>query len=784
MHTPITRLAPARFGLSAVAALVLSACGGGGSEQASQVQTGPAISMSISAAAMPADAAVQEAQPTFHIAPVVLDEPSDADAVDNTASARVRPHTQSIPSAAAALETRGLTVQALQSHSARALSAPRILADGTVAPLASTSVATTYTPAQIRAAYGMPTLQSASLTPTAAQAAQQGAGQTLYIVDAMHDPNAAAELAAFSAKFGLPSCSPKAIAATAALPIAAPTLTEGCSLSIVYSTPAGGMTATAPAYNAGWATEIALDLQWAHATAPRARIVLIEAADASLNALLGAVKLANAMGAGAVSMSFGGSEGTWTSQVDPAFAASGMTYLAATGDSGSAVSWPAVSPNVIAVGGTSLSYSGSGSRSESTWSRTGGGISAYTATPAYQSIKVPGMGTMPRRAVADVAFNADPSTGQFVAVMTPGSSVVNWLSAGGTSLSTPQWAGLVAIANAMRVQANKPLMGASHALLYTQIATVPGAYAAAFADVAVGANGTCATCAAKSGYDIPTGLGTPNVTAFLSSALGLAPAPVAPAVPSLTIAGKAGVSLSFNVVPSIVDGVSYALVNAPAGMSIARTGQVTWPKPSTGTYVVTATVTDPKTGLTGAGVYTVKIDAPPVAPVVTAGTVNGKAGVALSYAVLVTSTTANSFTVAGATGMSISPTGVISWPNPAAGTYAVTVTALNTSTGLSGQGVLTFVIAKATPPLITAPALTGVAGKPLSGAIQFSSPSGSSMQVMIYGVPAGVSFSVSGQALLLYWASPVTGKYSLSITATDSAGLATTAAMPITINAK
>jgi subtilase family serine protease len=176
------------------------------------------------------------------------------------------------------------------------------------------------------------------------------------------------------------------------------------------------MTGTAPAYDAGWATEITLDVQWAHATAPLARIVLIEAPDASLNSLLGAVKLANTMGPGIVSMSFGAPEGNWTSSVDSVFTGAGMTYLAATGDSGAAVSWPSVSSNVVAVGGTTLTYTGTGTRSEVGWTGTGGGISAYTATPSYQNNTVPGLGSVPHRAVADVAFNADPASGQYVAV--------------------------------------------------------------------------------------------------------------------------------------------------------------------------------------------------------------------------------------------------------------------------------------------------------------------------------------------------------------------------------
>ncbi len=694
------------WALSLGASLALSACGGGSGDAASASAAPTAsaasrdtVAFSIEAATLTADAAAQIAQPSFHLAPVVLDEPGDADAIDNQASAGAAPGVRSIPADTAALETRGLTIQSLAAaQRAHALAAPRA-GDGTVAPLAATSSVTTFTPAQIRAAYSLPVLQSTALAPTAFQAAQQGAGQTIYIVDAMHNPNAAAELAAFNAKFGLPGCTTKAITATAALPLAAASSTEGCTLSVVYSTPAGAMTATAPAYDAGWATEIALDVQWAHATAPRARIVLIEAADASLNGLLGAVKLANAMGAGVVSMSFGGTEGNWTASVDPAFAVNGMTYLAATGDSGSAVSWPAVSPNVLAVGGTSLKYTGVGSRSETSWSRTGGGISAYTAKPAYQSDKVPGVGTLVRRAVADVAFNADPSTGQFVAVMPAGTSTVNWVSAGGTSLSTPQWAGLVAMANALRVQSGKTPIGAPHATLYNQIATVPGTYAAAFGDILTGANGTCSSCAAKVGYDVPTGLGTPNASALLSSLAGAAVVPAAPVVSDASISGKAGVALTFTVSATSSSALTYALTNAPAGMTISAAG-------------------------------------------------------------------------------------VVGWASPVAGTFAVTVTATSASTGTSGKGVLTVVIAKATPPTISAPALTGVAGKALTGSITVSSPSGSGLTINISGVPAGVSFSPNGQTLTLYWTKPVTGKYSLTIIAKDAAGLTTQAVMPITINAK
>ncbi|MFD2425146.1 hypothetical protein ACFSUI_14820 [Ralstonia solanacearum] len=317
----------------------------------------------------------------------------------------------------------------MASVSSARLTPQAIAAYAAAAPAATGStVVTTYTPAQIRAAYGLPALPTSWTGLSAAQAAQMGAGQTIYIVDAMSDPNAAAELAAFNQTFGLPACATTTISPSTSLPLPAAG-TAGCQFSVVYSTSAGGRTSTSPAYDSGWATEIALDVQWAHATAPLARIVLIEAPDASISSLLGAVNLANAMGPGIVSMSFGAAEGSWTASVDSAFASANMSYVAATGDSGSGVEWPSVSKSVLGVGGTHLTYSGT-TRSETVWSGTGGGISQYTSVPAYQTSAVPGIGTLSKRSVADVAFNADPYSGQYLAVITPGSSSVSWHSVG------------------------------------------------------------------------------------------------------------------------------------------------------------------------------------------------------------------------------------------------------------------------------------------------------------------------------------------------------------------
>ena len=232
------------------------------------------------------------------------------------------------------------------------------------------------------------------------------------------------------------------------------------------------------------------------------------------------------------------------------------------------------------------------------------------------------------RTVADVAFNADPSTGQYVAVMAPGSTQANWISVGGTSLATPQWAGLLALVNASRALVAKPVPGAPHAVLYGQIATVPGNYASAFADITTGTDGPCATCTATVGYDNLSGLGTPNVAGLLGVLTAGAPAPAAPAPakdsnaggngqsagaaaaakPGLVITAPAmtgvlGKALSATI--SIADTsagawVSVSFSGAPAGMSFSSRGKTivaNWRTPVVGSFNLSVTATD-STGLT------------------------------------------------------------------------------------------------------------------------------------------------------------------------------------------
>ncbi len=572
-------------------AALLSACGGGADP--GQPTTTATLTLQLPATAPAALAPVEDlAQPSFHVAALDLDAP------DNSP----QPHRQQPSAALAGLATRGLTARGIDDALARR--SALVGSNGEATPLAASSTVTTYTPAQIRAAYKLPALPTSTAGLSAAQAAQLGAGQTLYIVNAKHNPNVVAELSAFNNQFGLPGCSSRTLAANASLPLAAAS-SSGCELVIAYSSAAGALTSTVPAYDSGWATEIALDVQWAHATAPLARIVLIEAPDASVTSLANAVALANKMGSGVVSMSFGAAEGSWTAGYDAVFSGSGMSYLAATGDNGSAVSWPSVSTKVLAVGGTTLSYSGSGTRSEAAWSGTGGGVSAYVALPAYQS----GLAGLARRGVADVAFNANPGSGQYVASIPSGSSSVRWLSAGGTSLSTPQWAGLLAVANAMRVAAGKGLLGVPHGVLYGQVAGVSASYSAAFADIASGSNGSCGVCTARAGYDTPTGWGTPNASALLSTLSGAtvsssgsttgtpAPAPTGLTISTAGLSGSAGKALSASIPISApgASALSIGISGVPAGMGFTASGSglgVSWAKPVAGSYALTLSVKD------------------------------------------------------------------------------------------------------------------------------------------------------------------------------------------------
>lgn len=585
-----------------VVGLSLAACGGGGDTDASgspaphSEAPGQTLAADDAVALDPAVlalAAKTEVQPQFHMAPIVLDAPDGRDAIDNTASARSAPHIQRIPTGLAGVSTRRLTLQAIESNRMR-MAAASSAAEGAASALAEGAIVKTYTPAQIRTAYGLPSIPPPYVSLSPRKAAWLGAGQTIYIVAARHNPNVVAELAAFNEAFGLPGCTTQQLPAGTPLPLAAAPM-DGCVLSIAYTSPEGIMRNTAPAYDATWASEIALDVQWAHAIAPLARIVLIEAPSNGDIPLGMAVVLANRMGPGVVSMSYGSPENSGSLALDDAvFRGAGMTYVAAAGDWGEQVLSPAVNSNVLAVGGTTLAdFSNSGLRTETVWGATGGGISAYVAMPSYQVGGQVGIGSsgLSRRGVADVAFNADPATGQYVAIMKPGDASPSWGSFGGTSISAPQWAGLMAIANALRLQTGGTHIGVPHDLLYRKIGTDRRAYATRFLDILSGRNGSCRLCSARPGWDAPTGLGTPNAEALLGTLAGI---PVEPpevrSYSSMTV-GVAGRRLDGFVSWWDPAGspMTFSIYGAPPGMSVTTTSttvKMRWDSPVAGSYTV------------------------------------------------------------------------------------------------------------------------------------------------------------------------------------------------------
>ena len=223
-------------------------------------------------------------------------------------------------------------------------------------------------------------------------------------------------------------------------------------------------------------------------------------------------------------------------------------------------------------------------------------------------------------------------------------------------------------------------------------------------------------------------------------------------------------------------------------MSISSAGAVTWATPLAGTYPVTVTAKDSKTGLSGQGLYTVIITAA-AAPAVTAASISGTVGSPLSYSVTVKAANPVSYSLSGApAGLAISSTGLLTWTAPVAGSYSVTVTAKDSKTGLSGQGLVAIKINPVTVAtsrlVITAPAMLGVVGKALSGTISIADPGATSLSVSISGAPMGMSFSVSGLNITAYWPSPVLGNYSLKVSAVDSSGQSASSNVSITITAK
>lgn len=337
----------------------------------------------------------------------------------------------------------------------------RVVTDKGGTPSA-TALPAGYGPAQFHTAYNLP-INAIVGTPT------------IGIVDAYDDPNIEKDLATYSAMYHLPSC----------------TTANGCFKKVNQI---GG--ASYPQVNAGWALEIALDVEIAHATCENCKILLVEASSNSFANLLAAEDYAIAH-AHVVSNSWGGSESFDETGYDAHFQHAGIPITVSSGDNGYGVEYPAASQYVTAVGGTTLNLNSNFTRaSETAWSGAGSGCSAYEPRPLWQP---DGTGCS-KRDVADVSADANPNTGAAVydSVRFQGKS--GWFQVGGTSLAAP----LVASVYALAGNAGSTVYG-----------SYPYSHRTSLNDILSGSNGSCGgtyLCTAGSGFDGPTGLGTPNGT--------------------------------------------------------------------------------------------------------------------------------------------------------------------------------------------------------------------------------------------------------------------------------
>ncbi len=308
-----------------------------------------------------------------------------------------------------------------------------------------------------------------------------GGSQVIAIVDAYDYGTALKDFNVFSTQFGLPT-----------EPSSSATASTNKVFQVVY---AAGYR---PRGNCGWAEEAALDIEWAHAMAPGAKIVLVEAASSSFGSMFQAVDVATsivkARGAGEVSMSWGGSEFSSESSYDSHFAlGSSVAYFASSGDTGGATIYPSASPRVVAAGGTTLNGNGS-TATETGWNGSGGGPSRYELKPFYQNAVPTLTGTA--RGIPDLSFDADPNTGVAVYDSTSCQGYVGWLVFGGTSVSAPCLAGLTNTAGAFRGDSQLQL-----SWIYSLLGTTN------YFDVTSGSAGSYK---AGPGWDFVTGVGTPR----------------------------------------------------------------------------------------------------------------------------------------------------------------------------------------------------------------------------------------------------------------------------------
>jgi subtilase family serine protease len=269
-------------------------------------------------------------------------------------------------------------------------------------------------PQQVAGAYG--------LTP--------GGSGAIAVVDAFNYPSALTDFNLFATTFGLPTESSSNVTAS-----------TNATFQIVYAT------GSKPPDSGSWAQEASGDIEWAHAMAPNAKIFLVESASDNLSDIMVAVNVAKSLpGVREVSMSIGSAEGSSGGcnyiSYDNYFLQSGVTFFAATGDTPGERDFPALSQNVVAVGGTTLNVGSTNNwLSETVWNQTGCGPSAFEPRPQFQDALYSTIGLY--RAANDIVAVGDPNTGVSVYDGTPFEGQSGWFVAGGTSIAVPIIAGIV-----------------------------------------------------------------------------------------------------------------------------------------------------------------------------------------------------------------------------------------------------------------------------------------------------------------------------------------------------
>ena len=251
-----------------------------------------------------------------------------------------------------------------------------------------------------------------------------------------------------------------------------------------------------------------MDVEWAHAVAPGAGILLVEAKSTTFADMDTAIAYAaKQSGVTVISNSWGATEFSGETALDTYCKLTTALCVFATGDNGNPGTYPAYNPYVLAVGGTSLTVASTGTVSgETAWGYSGGGVSLYESKPSYQTT------TATKRGTPDVSYDADPATGFAVYDSYPYSGQSGWFQMGGTSAGAPQWSAIVAVADQLRKAAGKTVLtGTSSSSTYMANSRIY-ALTTGSADITSGpANGTCgAICTPGTGYDFVTGKGSPR----------------------------------------------------------------------------------------------------------------------------------------------------------------------------------------------------------------------------------------------------------------------------------